>query len=53
MKNVQYDSSDFDGLLHKMVFNEPIINQYIGSINGKGEIDVSTVPGYKKCVFWV
>ena len=34
-KNVQNDSSEFDGLLHKMVYKEPFINQCTGCIMGR------------------
>ena len=48
MKNVQNDSSEFDELLHEMVFKEPFTNQYIVYINSKGEMILWTVSDYIK-----
>ena len=47
-KNVQNYSSEFDGLIHKMVSKEPFINQEIIYINGKDELELYTVSDYIK-----
>ena len=41
-KNVQNDSSEFEGLLHKMVSKKPFVIQVICYINGNGEIKLCT-----------
>ena len=46
--NVQNDSSEFEGLLHKMVSRKTFTNQEICSINGNGEIKLCTVSAYIK-----
>ena len=47
-KNVQNDSSEFEGLLHKMVSHKPFINQEIFQINLNGERSICTVSAYIK-----
>ena len=47
-KDVKNDSSEFYGLLHKMVPKEPFINQEISHINEKGEMNNPAVSDYMK-----
>ena len=42
-KNVQNDSSEFEGLLHEIMSKKPFINQEISYINIDDEIKLSTV----------
>ena len=46
--NVQNDSSEFEGLLHKMVSQKPFINQDICHVNLNGERSICTVSTYIK-----
>ena len=46
--NVQNDSSEFEGLLHKIMSKKPVINQEISYINVDGEMKFSTVSNYMK-----
>ena len=46
--NVQNDSSEFEGLLHKMVSKKPFMSQLICYINGDGERKLCTVSSYIK-----
>ena len=48
MKNLQNESSEFNGLLYVMLSKKPFINQDISYINGKGEMKFSTVSDYIK-----
>ena len=48
INNAQNDHLEFDRLLHKTVSKETFINQDISSINGKGEMKISTVCDYIK-----
>ena len=48
MKNVQNDSSRFEGSLHEMVSKKPFMNQEISYMNGNGEIKLSNVSDYIK-----
>ena len=50
-KNVKNRSSEFEGLLKKMVSNKPFINQEKSYINGNGEMKISTVSAYIKEFF--
>ena len=45
-KNVQNDSSEFEGLLQKMVSHKPFINQEICHIILNGEKSICTVSTY-------
>ena len=47
-KNIQNDSSEFEGLLHKRVSKKPLMSQVICCINGNGERKVCTVSEYIK-----
>ena len=46
--NVENHSSEFEGLLHKMVSNQPFMSQDICYINGNGERKLCTVSAYIK-----
>ena len=46
--NVQNDSSEFEGLLHKMVSQKPFISQDIYQINMNGERSICTMSAYIK-----
>ena len=46
--NVQNDSSEFKGLIHKMVSEKTFISQEICHINGNGERKMCTVSAYIK-----
>ena len=48
MKNVQNDSSRFEGSLHEMVSKKPFMNQEISYMNGNGEMKLSTLYAYTK-----
>ena len=47
-ENFQNDSSEFEGLLHKMVSQKPFINQDICHVNLNGERSICTVSNYIK-----
>ena len=47
-KNVQNDSSEFEGLLHEMMSKEPFINKEMSCINFDGERKLSTVSNFMK-----
>ena len=47
-KKFQNDSSEFEGLLHKMVSNKPFTRQDICYINGNGERKLCTLSAYIK-----
>ena len=46
--NVQYYSSEFEGLLHKMVLKKPFMSQEIFYINRNCESKLYTVSAYIK-----
>ena len=46
--NMQNDSSDFEGLLQKMVYKKPFMNQEMGYINDNVEGKLCTVSAYIK-----
>ena len=46
--NDQNDSSEFEGLLHKMVLNNPFVSQEIFYVIGDGERKIYTVSEYIK-----
>ena len=45
---VQNDSSEFEGLLNKMVSKKPFMSQVVCYINGNGEKHLRTVSTYIK-----
>ena len=47
-KSVKNDSSEFEGLLHEMMYKKPFIDQEISCINFDGERKLSTVSNYMK-----
>ena len=47
-KKSQNDSSEFEGLLHKMMSKKPFINQEISYINIGGRMKLSTMSNYIK-----
>ena len=46
--NDQNDSSEFEGLLHKMVLNNPFVSQEIFYVIRDGERKIYTVSAYIK-----